>query len=256
MGTQRPWVNATATTAQTADSAVTARIADPAAIARIAGAGTRARTPAEAILRRSVAKVLVTGSEPLVAPIAIALAGAGVGHVYPSVDGQPRVAGLLSAMAKAAPGTVVTKLRAGAATMIVRVGVRAPAVPAGRGRRAAVLDVTVRDGIVLIGPLVRPTGSPCGRCLELHRRDRDPAWPALAAQLVTAGVGADGCPLATVLSSAAFAADEVLAYLDGRRTRTDGASVELRRPGDLRRRSWPPHPRCDCRRQRPKCDSG
>lgn len=245
-----------ATAGATAVPGTTALVGTTAVTARMAGAESRARTPADAIRRRQAAKVLVTGSEPLVAPIAIALAGAGVGHVHPSVDGCSRPTGVLSAISAAAPGTLVTSLRAGAATMIVRVGVRAPAVPAGRGRRAAVLDVTVRDGVVLVGPLVRPAGSPCGRCLELHRRDRDPAWPVLASQLATAQLGMDACALTTALSGAAFAADEVLAYLDGRGPRTDGAAVELRRPGEIRRRSWPPHPRCDCRRRRPQCNTG
>ncbi len=34
-----------------------------------------------------------------------------------------------------------------------------------------------------VGPLVLPGRSACLRCLELHRTDRDPAWPAVAAQL-------------------------------------------------------------------------
>ena len=39
------------------------------------------------------------------------------------------------------------------------------------------------------GPLVVPGGSACLRCLELHRTDRDPSWPAVAAQLAGGDTG-------------------------------------------------------------------
>lgn len=35
-----------------------------------------------------------------------------------------------------------------------------------------------------IGPYVRPGSTPCLSCLAAHRRERDPAWPAIAAQLI------------------------------------------------------------------------
>ena len=38
-----------------------------------------------------------------------------------------------------------------------------------------------RTGVV--GPLVLPGRSSCQRCHDLHRADRDPAWPSIAAQL-------------------------------------------------------------------------
>ena len=34
-----------------------------------------------------------------------------------------------------------------------------------------------------VGPFVRPGRGPCLRCLDLHRTDADPAWPAMATQL-------------------------------------------------------------------------
>lgn len=45
------------------------------------------------------------------------------------------------------------------------------------------LPVRVRDGTGLVGPLVIPGVTSCLRCADLHRSDRDPAWPAIAAQL-------------------------------------------------------------------------
>jgi bacteriocin biosynthesis cyclodehydratase domain-containing protein len=114
-----------------------------------------------------------------------------------------------------------------------------------------VLTAGIRDGVVLVGPLVRPGGSPCWHCLELHRNDRDPAWPVIAAQLATAGDGGGTCALTTAIAAAAYAAEEVLSYVDGRSWHTDGAAVEIDRPGEIRRRSWTAHPRCGCQRRRP-----
>jgi bacteriocin biosynthesis cyclodehydratase domain-containing protein len=119
------------------------------------------------------------------------------------------------------------------------------------------LEVTVRLGTVLVGPLVRPSRSPCGGCLDLHREDRDPAWPSLAAQLATAPAGiGEPCSLTTTMAGAAFAADEVLSFLDGSAVRTDAAIVEIPRAGEFRRRVWAAHPRCDCRRRRRRASSG
>ncbi|HYN96845.1 MAG TPA: hypothetical protein VES42_23635, partial [Pilimelia sp.] len=80
-------------------------------------------------------------------------------------------------------------------------------------------------------------------------QDRDPAWPAIAAQLGGHG-GPDPAGAATVLAGAAYAAAEVLRHLDGAAPETLGATAEISAPGRLRRRSWPPHPACDCRRRR------
>lgn len=203
-------------------------------------------TPAEALQRRAAARILVTGLETLAAPVALTLAAAGIGHVNPAIDGTETPSDLLAAIARSAPDTKVTPIRAGAAHVVVRVGHRPSRATGGRGKRAAVLSVGIRDGIVLVGPFVRPGGSPCGHCLDLHRMDRDPAWPILAAQLATLPIGVESCALTTAVAAAAYAAEEVLSYIDGRPVRTDGAAVEITRPGETRRRSWEAHPLCDC----------
>ncbi len=109
-----------------------------------------------------------------------------------------------------------------------------------------VLSIDVRDAVVVTGPLVPPSGSPCLRCLDLHRTDRDAAWPRLAAQLATGPDEPLTCTATTALAAAAFAAHQVLCWIDGRRPETVGATVEISEPGRSRRRSWSPHPRCDC----------
>jgi bacteriocin biosynthesis cyclodehydratase domain-containing protein len=200
-------------------------------------------TPAQILRRRAAAKVLVAGEGRLAAPVALALAESGVGHVAPAT---PSTAAMIR---RAAPGTATGPLRRGETTFVVQLGVAGPAnlVAAGHARhRLPHLTVTVRDGTVLVGPLVPPRGQPCLNCLDLHRIDRDPAWPQLAAQL--AAPDREPCATATLLAAAGLAAAEVLCWLDGAQPATLGAILELAAPGQLRRRSWPPHPRCDCAR--------
>ena len=68
------------------------------------------------------------------------------------------------------------------------------------------LPVRVRDGTGLVGPLVIPGVTSCLSCADLHRRDRDAAWPAISAQLrETVGVA----DRATLLATAALALSQV-----------------------------------------------
>ena len=45
------------------------------------------------------------------------------------------------------------------------------------------LAVVFGDEVVRVGPIIRPGAGPCLYCLELHRTDSDPSWPAIASQL-------------------------------------------------------------------------
>ncbi len=73
-------------------------------------------------------------------------------------------------------------------------------------QRVAHLAVRVRDGTGLVGPLVIPGVTSCLGCADLHRRDRDAAWPAVAAQLRdTVGVA----DRATLLATAALALSQI-----------------------------------------------
>jgi hypothetical protein len=228
-------------------------------------------SPAEIVRRRLSARVLVSGHGRLVAPIAAALAEAGVGHVDPALTGRVRVddavlGGLLpadadrpravaaaEAVVRAAPSTDLRPLRDGSATFVVQAGGHRPpelAALAYARQGVAHLTIEVRDGTAVIGPLVPPAGTPCLNCVDLHRRDRDPAWPALVAQLATAGEAALPCAVTTALVATGYAADEVLRFVDGRQPQTVGTTIEISGPGRERRRRWPPHPRCDCGQRR------
>lgn len=111
------------------------------------------------------------------------------------------------------------------------------------------LAVVVGADRVVVGPLVRPGRGPCLRCLDLHRRDKDPAWPHVAAQLlaqqVVAGPRGES---ASSVQAAALAALQVLGHLDGRRRPAAlGATLEVELPdGLVSRRPWAPHPSCGC----------
>ncbi|MEJ3743894.1 hypothetical protein WEI85_11445 [Actinomycetes bacterium KLBMP 9797] len=227
-------------------------------------------TPAQVLRRRAVARVVITGHSRLAAPLAVALAQAGVGHVYPDLAGQvavadtvggpldssdvrrPRGAAVVEAVTRAAPGVETRPVRRGRPSLVVQTGSDRPAALMAAGfaqRRQAHLAIGVRDGTAIIGPLVPPGGAPCLNCLELHRIDRDPAWPAIAAQLAGDGVP-EVCGTSTVLAAVAYATAEVLSFLDGESPDTLGAAVEITAPGRTRRRAWPPHPACDCARRK------
>jgi hypothetical protein len=99
----------------------------------------------------------------------------------------------------------------------------------------------------IVGPLVVPGRTSCLRCLELHRGDRDPAWPRIAAQAAHRGSVVAACDVTLATHVAALAAQQVLASLDGFSPATVDGTVEVSLPYGLpRRRSWRPHPACGC----------
>ena len=116
------------------------------------------------------------------------------------------------------------------------------------------LPVRVRDGTGVVGPLVLPGTTSCLACADLHRRDRDAAWPAVAAQLRNTVAHTDR---ATVLATVALAlsqVDRVIAAVRGtaadRRLAappTLNATLELDLgTGSIVTRRWARHPLCDC----------
>jgi hypothetical protein len=126
------------------------------------------------------------------------------------------------------------------------------------------LSVVVREDDVLVGPLVTPGDGPCLRCLDLHRLDRDPAWPSTLQQVLTAAATSRREETALSTMAAGLAALQVLAHLDRGaavqerlgagepplpRPAARGATLELELPQGLAaRRAWPVHARCGCQR--------
>jgi bacteriocin biosynthesis cyclodehydratase domain-containing protein len=111
------------------------------------------------------------------------------------------------------------------------------------------LLIEERDASILVGPLVVPGRTPCLHCLDLHRRDRDAAWPALSAQIATAPEGPGTTAISTLMTAIGIAAAQVLGHLDGLEVETAGASIEVAPAALIRRRSWAPHPACRCVRR-------
>lgn len=116
------------------------------------------------------------------------------------------------------------------------------------------LPVRIRDGTGLVGPLVIPGVTSCLGCADLHRRDRDAAWPAVAAQLRdTVGTA----NRATVLATAALAlgqVNRVIAAVRGTATAGDcgppptlDTTLEVDPAGgSVVARHWARHPLCGC----------
>lgn len=115
------------------------------------------------------------------------------------------------------------------------------------------LPVRVRDGTGLVGPLVIPGVTSCLDCADLHRSERDAAWPAVAAQLRDTVGSADR---ATVLATAALALNQIDRVIravtetgDPRQAPDPPPTLDTTLEFDVNRssilaRRWSRHPRC------------
>ncbi|MFI6098270.1 hypothetical protein ACIA8G_22155 [Lentzea sp. NPDC051213] len=112
------------------------------------------------------------------------------------------------------------------------------------------LAVRVREGIGIVGPLVLPGRTSCLNCADLHRTDHDPAWPAIAAQLVGKPASSDVLFASGTAALAVVQILESLIYVRGHELAPPpvlSATVELDLvTGVAERRSWYPHPDCQC----------
>jgi hypothetical protein len=248
------------------------RLAPPAP--RLAGeltalAARHGERAAELLSARRHASVVVHGSGRTGAHLAALLAAAGVGRVHCVTNGSVRLfhatpggvepgdEGLdlmhasEAAIARAAPEADTTPLAVGEQPDLTILAIDAPIDDDRRGALhaagAAHLAVVLGTDHGVIGPLVLPGLTSCLRCADLHRRDRDPAWTALAVQLTVArrhGPESDVAVATVVVGAAAL---QALAFLDGGEPACIDGTLELHQPDwRLRRRSWPPHPDCDC----------
>lgn len=215
---------------------------------------------------RARRRVRVQGLDRVGAQIAVALAAADVGTLEPADPapvttedvgpagvglrdvGRPREAVVGEVLRRCADGVRVAAPRRGSPPDVVVLVEPGAADP--ERQRALMADdvphlsVVVREASVLVGPFVVPGRTACLRCADLHRVGHDPRWPALVAQLVDRPVTAE---TTLAVAAAGIAAAQVTAYLDGRPVAVAEASLELRLPDLMpRRTTWPPHPRCGC----------
>ncbi len=218
---------------------------------------------------RRAATVVVEGATRVGVPLAAVLAASGVGRVSVRDDGpataadavvgglgvddegRPRALAAADAVRRASPLTDLRPLPPGAPVDLVvltRPWAASDPLAADLQRRGVThLVATVRGETGVVGPLVVPGATGCLRCADLHRRDADPRWPAMAAQL-TAGETPSGGATVTCLATVVTATVQVLALLDGAGAPlTLGTTLELRPPDLLpRTRRWPTHPDCGC----------
>jgi hypothetical protein len=218
---------------------------------------------------RRQSSVVVDGATRVGTPLAAVLAASGVGRVHvrdrgattaadavvggagAADEGRPRALAAADAVRRANPLTdlrplppdrtpdLVVLCRPWSAADPLQVGLQRDGVPH--------LVATVRGEAGIVGPLVLPGVTSCLRCADAWRRDDDPAWPRLAAQLSAAEPAPSGATV-TCLMTAVIAAVQVLAHLDGGAAPAAlEATLELRPPALLPvLRRWPAHPGCPC----------
>lgn len=225
-----------------------------------------------ALSARAAATVAVHGLSRVGSTVAGLLAAAGVGRVLCSdaravsaADLTPAGAVEPSATSRADDAVARGSERYGAGLLVAGVAttptfaVIAPstAVPSPEVmtnvRDVPHLLVHVRETSAFVGPLVVPGESTCWRCVQIARSDRDPAWPAIAAQLTGATPPVEPSDIALASLAASLAVAHTLAWLDREAVvraaqvpSIDGVVefdlVDLR----LRRRSLRAHPDCGC----------
>jgi hypothetical protein len=220
--------------------------------------------------RRRAATVVVDGATRVGTPLAAVLAASGIGRVSvrdtgavgagdavvgglsAADEGRPRSLAAADAVRRASPLTDLRPVPEGSPVDLVvlaRPWAASDPLVAGHQRAGQPhLVATVRGETGVVGPLVVPGRTACLRCGELHRRDADPAWPGLAAQLTAGSPPPSGATVVCLLT-AAVAAVQVLAYVDGNAApAVVEAILELSPPDPAPRlRRWAPHPACTCR---------
>jgi hypothetical protein len=248
------------------------RLAPP--VPRLAGelsalAARHGEGAAEMLNARRHATVEVHGRTRAAAQVAAVLAAAGVGRVRCSSDGDAKLyqaapggispadeGSLFSAAAedairRAAPEADTTPLPVGHPPDLTILAIDAP-VPDERrhalhatGAPYLAIRLGIDHGVV--GPLVLPGLTSCLHCADLHRRDRDPAWSALAVQLTVPARYGPASDIAVTTMVSGVAALQALTFLDGGEPACLEGTLELRLPDwRLRRRTWPSHPECEC----------
>ena len=243
----------------------------------VAASSLLARTPGavSGIPRRREATVTVLGAGRVGASVAALLASAGVGTVVGQDSGLTRPADLAPAglrpadlgsrrqdalarhLRQLAPSTRTTAHSSARhpdlAILATDTGWPDTSL-SDRLLRAGVphLLASVRETTGVIGPFVIPGRTSCHRCHELHRTDRDPAWPSVSAQLAAPGPGVAPCDVVLATNVAASATLMALTFLEQDRRgwplplAADGTVEIAQATGRVRRRSWFRHPSCGC----------
>ncbi|MFI0424755.1 ThiF family adenylyltransferase [Spongiactinospora sp. 9N601] len=227
--------------------------------------------------RRHAAHVRVYGAGRVGAQIAVLLAASGVGNlcvgdtaiarprdVVPgglgwSAVGAPRHDGAVAGARAVAPGinAWTSAFASHPADRAHRpdLAILAPVEPLDQILVADLAEagiphllVSAFEGLGVIGPLVQPGLTACLRCLDLARRDRDPAWPTVSARLGGYPAGEVACDTVTATIVAATAAGQALSWIDEKKSIVTNGTLDVLQIWGWRRRSWSVHPQCRCSR--------
>jgi bacteriocin biosynthesis cyclodehydratase domain-containing protein len=195
---------------------------------------------ARTLARRLAAQVCVHGGGRVGAGIASLLTTSGIGRVTHADRAREAVAQPPGA-ARPGPPRPDLAVLVGRHPLELRASLMREQIP----HLAAAAD----EAIGIVGPLVVPGRTACLRCMDLTRADRDPAWPLILAQLLGRQPDPPACDAPLAAAVAAHAAAQALVFID--RPFEAGAvangTLELVLPSwQWRRRTWPPHPDCDC----------
>ncbi|MEU0571701.1 ThiF family adenylyltransferase [Nonomuraea sp. NPDC005983] len=107
------------------------------------------------------------------------------------------------------------------------------------------------EGHGSVGPLVLPGETACLHCLDLTRRDHDPAWPIVTARLGGFPPGEIACDSALATAVAAAATGHALAHLEGRESVVTNGTVDVMPDWRWKTRTWAKHQQCRCMRNNP-----
>ncbi|TDS75958.1 hypothetical protein CLV52_3072 [Amnibacterium kyonggiense] len=102
------------------------------------------------------------------------------------------------------------------------------------------------DQAAVVGPAVVPGATPCLRCAEEHRLD-DPAWRAIAAQLLRRGPARTSRSIRVRLAACGVLGEALDRMRDGGPTGLEGVAVRIAADGAISRVPRPWHERCSCR---------
>lgn len=106
------------------------------------------------------------------------------------------------------------------------------------------LPIVYGDTSVRVGPVIEPGSGPCLYCLDRHRTDADPAWPAIASQLWGTRSTAESPLLAS--EAATMATRLALTHLRGLPEEAGTSFTIDAVSGETTSRHWLPHPECAC----------
>jgi hypothetical protein len=191
----------------------------------------------ELLARRVSRRVLIVGRGRMAAAGALAVRRTGV--TVERAETSRALLALLSQLGQGSAYALVVLVADDAVSTTVASALLAEGLP-----HLAVVSGADR---IAVGPLVVPGRTACLRCLELARTDRDPGWPAVAAQLDAPAPAQRGEASLTTLAAGLLAL-QVAGWVDDRGAPASvGATLSVTLPDGLSvRRAWKRHPACGC----------